>query len=140
MTEPSFPHPVTRVGRLGTAALIAAALALCLGLAASPSALWRRATGQAGVLTVQHCFAAHPTAKRADWTCGGSFAPSDGGAPRIVSVRADDELGAGDRVDADASNASATEVHLRESPLAGLLLCPLTLLAMLMVGILRRRR
>jgi hypothetical protein len=140
MTEPATPHPMTRVGPWGAAVLIAVALAICLSLTVSPAGLWRRVTGQSGTLTVEHCFAAHPRAKRADWTCAGSFTPDDGGAPRPVSALATGDLTPGRRVGADAADPAATEVHLRDSPLTGLLLCPLALLAMLLAGFLHRRQ
>lgn len=141
MTDMSdLPHPVTRLGRLGTIGLIAVVLAVCAGLpmlsaAGGVSGLWTRVTGESGTLTVDRCILSGSRSQRTRWTCAGSFAPDGGGAARDVAARTSGEHAPGERVDADASDPSATEVTIRHSAAAGLLLCPLALIAMVVIGI-----
>jgi hypothetical protein len=91
---------------------------------------------------VTACHSSGGGSQRTRWSCSGDFAPSGGGAGRRVTFATSERLAPGERLTADAAGTSSDSVRPRTSPLTVALLCPLLIVAVVVVGGLRlwRRR
>lgn len=108
---------------------------ICGGLAWTPPSTYRaRLLGQPGTMVVAACNPATAGAQRVQWTCAGDFTPDDDQPVRQVTFESTTEYPAGSEVQADAMSTTATEVQPRTTGLNTLLLCPLLIIAVLVVG------
>ncbi|SDT78959.1 hypothetical protein [Actinoplanes derwentensis] len=108
---------------------------VCGGLVWMPPSTYRaRLFGQSGTMVIAVCNPATSGAQRVQWTCAGDFTPDDDEPVRQVTFESTTERLAGSEVQADATSTTATEVQPRTTGLNTLLLCPLLIIAVIVVG------